>query len=431
MKIRSYKFLFRLFSYLSDRTNGASFFVKYKLTLGTIIIGLTGSVATAKAQKEDTAYTGNDTIIPPKIQVTCYVSSVPSKKHQKEEIEVRGNVTDEAGEPMTGTTIVVKGTTNGVVADAEGNFKLRAKITDTLSFTFIGYKKKEIEVSLFSNKKFNHVILEVNEDVELSCYIVVTGQSNMDRNSITCYTTQTVDPDLVKREKRNIPQINPNIIRGNQETEVKGNVTDRSGEAIIGTSVYVKGTANGTITDPEGNFTLKKVKMSDVLVFAYIGFKQQEVSLSKVRPDDIKVVLEEDDMVLCYEVVVVSYRREDDIYRRIPKKITKLSYDEAQTPPVSRVGYRSEFEDWVNNEVRYNDEMLNDKIEGTVEASFVIDKRGNVKDVKITKKLHPYADAEVLRALSALGKWTPGEHNGKKIKTTMSITVNFALPENK
>ena len=205
-------------------------------------------------------------------------------------------------------------------------------------------------------------------------------------------------------------------------------MTDTNGEPIIGTSVYVKGSTNGTITDDKGNFTLKKVKQSDILVFAYIGYKQQEIQLSKVRPNDIKVVMEEEEMILCYEVVVTRYFPQDDIYRRTPKRITKFSYEEVQTPPMSRVGYLPAFEDWVNEEARYNDEMLNDKTEGEVIASFAVDKKGNVKDIKLTQKLHPYADSEVLRLLSALGKWTPGEHNGKKIKTTMSISVKFTLP---
>lgn len=41
MKIRSYKFLFRIFSFLSDKTNGASLFVKYKLVLGALLVSLT------------------------------------------------------------------------------------------------------------------------------------------------------------------------------------------------------------------------------------------------------------------------------------------------------------------------------------------------------------------------------------------------------
>lgn len=48
MKIKSYRFLFRIVSYLADKTNGAGLFVKYKLLLGTLIIGVAGAACGKK-----------------------------------------------------------------------------------------------------------------------------------------------------------------------------------------------------------------------------------------------------------------------------------------------------------------------------------------------------------------------------------------------
>ncbi|WP_108821237.1 hypothetical protein [Dysgonomonas sp. Marseille-P4361] len=50
MKLRLYKLLFRIFSFLSDKTNGAHFFVKHKLLLGTIIIGFTGVACSSEEE---------------------------------------------------------------------------------------------------------------------------------------------------------------------------------------------------------------------------------------------------------------------------------------------------------------------------------------------------------------------------------------------
>lgn len=52
MKIKSYRTLYRIFSFLSDKTNGASLFVKYKLALGIILVGLT-TVSCDKEEEED------------------------------------------------------------------------------------------------------------------------------------------------------------------------------------------------------------------------------------------------------------------------------------------------------------------------------------------------------------------------------------------
>ena len=52
---------------------------------------------------------------------------------------------------------------------------------------------------------------------------------------------------------------------------VKGSVKDKTGEAIIGANVLVKGTTNGTITDFNGSFALD-AKKGDILVISYIVF---------------------------------------------------------------------------------------------------------------------------------------------------------------
>lgn len=57
----------------------------------------------------------------------------------------------------------------------------------------------------------------------------------------------------------------------------KGVVKDETGESIIGASVLVKGTTNGTITDIDGNFTLSNLKKGDVIEVSYIGYKSQEI----------------------------------------------------------------------------------------------------------------------------------------------------------
>jgi len=417
MKIRSYKLLFRIFSYLSDKTNGASIFVKYKLMIGTLIIGLTGSVANAKAQKKDSSNADNDSIIRLRSQVTCYKIYVPPKEPQRGEMEITGNVKDILDKNIIGVSIRIKERPKVVTnTNIDGNFKLNVRKKETLVFSYEGLKKKEVPVSDFEDN-----VTIVLEEQALGEVVVVAKK--IDKSTIIgCYAVQTIDESLINPQESDVTS----KIYGDIIKEIKGTVLEKSGEPLLGLTVVVKGTTNGTVTDPGGNFSLK-VKAKDVLEFSYIGFKRREIPVSQLNVSNNRIVMEEEEMILCYEVVVMRVPSGDDIYRRRPEKITKLPYNEAQTPPVSRVGYLPEFEKWVNSKVRYNDEMRDDKIEGTIEASFSIDKKGSVKDVKLTKKLHPYADAEVLRVIDALGKWTPGENNGKKIKTTMIINVKFVL----
>ena len=82
---------------------------------------------------------------------------------------------------------------------------------------------------------------------------------------------------------------------------ITGSVIDKTGETVIGATVMEKGTSNGTITDFDGNFTLK-VEAGKTLVFSYIGFLTQELPAK----DGMKVTLQDDALSL-EEVVVTGY----------------------------------------------------------------------------------------------------------------------------
>ncbi len=88
-----------------------------------------------------------------------------------------------------------------------------------------------------------------------------------------------------------------------QEKTLKGIITDETGEAIIGASVSIKGTTTGTVSDLDGNFTLK-VKDSDVLTISYVGYMNQEMRVA--GQSEIKIVLKEDSHMLD-ELVVIGY----------------------------------------------------------------------------------------------------------------------------
>lgn len=83
----------------------------------------------------------------------------------------------------------------------------------------------------------------------------------------------------------------------------KGLVKDATGESVIGASVVVKGTTNGTITDFDGDFSLDGIKKGDVIVISYVGYQTQEI---KWNGSPLNVILKEDSKTLS-EVVVVGY----------------------------------------------------------------------------------------------------------------------------
>lgn len=88
-----------------------------------------------------------------------------------------------------------------------------------------------------------------------------------------------------------------------QTSTCQGVVKDAIGESIIGASVIVKGTTNGTITDIEGNFSLPNVKKEDIIEISFVGYTTQNI---KWTGQNLNIILTEDNQTLD-EVVVIGY----------------------------------------------------------------------------------------------------------------------------
>ncbi len=84
---------------------------------------------------------------------------------------------------------------------------------------------------------------------------------------------------------------------------VNGNVVDETGEPVIGATVMEKGTKNATVTDFDGNFTIK-MQGGKVITISYIGMQSQDVNVA--GKTSVNVVLKEDATTL-QDVVVVGY----------------------------------------------------------------------------------------------------------------------------
>lgn len=87
--------------------------------------------------------------------------------------------------------------------------------------------------------------------------------------------------------------------------EVAGKVVDKNtGEPLIGANIVAKGTSVGTVTDIDGNYALKLPENAQSLVFSYVGYNSEEVS---IQSNLINVTLQEN-QVLLSEVVMREYR---------------------------------------------------------------------------------------------------------------------------
>lgn len=112
---------------------------------------------------------------------------------------------------------------------------------------------------------------------------------------------------------------------------VKGQVTDKNGDAVIGATVKVKDAQTGTVTDFNGNFSLS-VQKAGTIVVSYIGYLTKEVAFTPGQ--NLNITIEEDATALD-EVVVVGYgvQKKSDV----TGSVTSINKDRLSKLPVTNV----------------------------------------------------------------------------------------------
>jgi TonB family protein len=104
-------------------------------------------------------------------------------------------------------------------------------------------------------------------------------------------------------------------------------------------------------------------------------------------------------------------------------------YEMTDTRPMYPGG-QAALENFVNNNIEYQQPAIDENTEGTVNVQFVIDENGNVTNAKaIGKGLGNGLDQEAVRVISNMPKWTPGKVKGKNVKTRVVLPVAYKIEE--
>lgn len=224
----------------------------------------------------------------------------------------------------------------------------------------------------------------------------------------------------------------------NSTINVRGVVTDGSGEPIIGASVVQKGnTSRGTITDLDGAFTLQGVPATGTLVITYIGYKTVELPLR--GKTQVSVKLEEDTKTL-EEVVVVGYgsmRKKDltgSVVQINPTKIADQNpgtvQDLLRGTPGLQIGYSSSAKSEPSIQLRGQNSLYT---EGSHNAPLIIlDGMAfggelseiNPDDIAQIDVLKDASSAAVYGAKAASGVLIITTKKGKEGKPVINIGMN-------
>ncbi len=84
---------------------------------------------------------------------------------------------------------------------------------------------------------------------------------------------------------------------------------------------------------------------------------------------------------------------------------------------------------YLTDHIRYPEEAQKARVEGKVFVTFVINRQGAIKDIKVLKGLGYGTDAEAIRLVANMPRWEPGKHSGKAVDTKFNLPILFKLPE--
>ncbi|WP_275441214.1 SusC/RagA family TonB-linked outer membrane protein [Lepagella muris] len=197
------------------------------------------------------------------------------------QVTVTGVVTDEAGEPLIGATVLEKGKQNGAATDIDGNFKFNVSSSNaTLMVSYVGYATQEVKL----NGKTNLTIV-LKEDSQVLEDVVVVGYGTQKKSDITGSVASLSEAQMKQSIVTNADQMLQGKVAGVQ-------VTQNSGAPGGATSVRIRG-ASSLNSSNEPLYVIDGVPMSgssDIGGFDWMGGSNGQTKvnpLAAIAPSDI------------------------------------------------------------------------------------------------------------------------------------------------
>ena len=196
---------------------------------------------------------------------------------------------------------------------------------------------------------------------------------------------------------------------------ITGQVTaEGEGEGIPGVNVTLKNTLQGTITDFEGNYSLDVPNIEEnVLVFSYVGFRQEEVPVADQATLDVEM---SPDVSQLSEVVVTGMGVEER------RQALGYSTDEPRviTPAQPEIG-RSAYKKYLQDNIR----MPPDSLKARVIVKFDVLPDGSLANFDVEKSPGSTYSQEALRLVTEGPGWKPAYEDGVAVRDKVRVKVRF------
>lgn len=181
--------------------------------------------------------------------------------------EIHGRITDTTGRPLSGVSVIIKGTRKGAFSGSDGRYSIQANAGDVLQFSFIGYKIKEITVE--QNEEIN---VQLETEVAALQEMVIVGFGTQKKADLTGSVYQVTSKEIENRPVNNVGQalqgLVPNL-----------NVTNSNGAPNSMPSLNIRGgtSFSGSTTDVQNGAP-------------YVLVDGVEMDINQINPEDVESV---------------------------------------------------------------------------------------------------------------------------------------------
>lgn len=296
-------------------------------------------------------------------------------------VTATGILVDETGQPLIGASVVVKGGKERTITDKKGAFSLEVPANAILRCSYQGRESQEVLAADMTNN--THLSLssksrEMNEQV----FTVVEKMPSFPGG----------DAELLKYIATNIKYPKESQDNGEQGRVICSFIVGRDGsvnnpEVLRGVTPLLNEEAVRVInTMPRWNPGMQRGKAVAVKYTVPITFRLKS-PVEEAKEETLTVV---------------------DVMPQYP-------------------GGDRELLKFIAQSIKYPTEAQEAGVQGRVICSFVVDKKGNIVEPKIIRGIDPSLDAEALRVIGMMPRWTPGRQDGKAVRVLYTVPITFRL----
>lgn len=296
-------------------------------------------------------------------------------------VTATGILVDETGQPLIGASVVVKGGKERTITDKKGAFSLEVPANAILRCSYQGRESQEVLAADMTNN--THLSLssksrEMNEQV----FTVVEKMPSFPGG----------DAELLKYIATNIKYPKESQDNGEQ------------GRVICS---FIVG-CDGSVNNPE---VLRGVTplLNEEAVRVINTMPRWNPGMQRGKAVAVKYT------------VPITFRLKSPVEEAKEETLTVVDVM-PQYPGGDR-----ELLKFIAQSIKYPTDAQEAGVQGRVICSFVVDKKGNIVEPKIIRGIDPSLDAEALRVIGMMPRWTPGRQDGKAVRVLYTVPITFRL----